>query len=153
MLALLETLKRAIAADPTLHGVEVAHEEQQDIAQRVAQNIARGSGMLVMVSIGDAANAEPDAPGPTFAELPVLVDITENVTLNRGQGRRTALQIACRLAWWLHAPNHYDPADTDRPPGELLDLAPVVTRIAKGQEGTVLNWQLRLVLSHTLPKS
>ena len=153
MLPLLETLKRAIAADPTLHGVEVAHEEEQDIAQKVSQNIARGSGVLIMVSIGEAANAEPDAPGPTFSELPVLIDITENTQLNRGQTRPTALQLASRLAWWLHSPNHLDPNATERPPAEVLELGATIAAIAKGQDGPILNWQLRLILSHTLPKS
>jgi hypothetical protein len=153
MIDLLTILKHGAEADPTLHGIVVAHEEEQDIAQKVQQNIAKGSGILIMISIGNAANTEPDAPGPSFSELPVLIDITENTLLNRGKNGLTALQIATRLAWWFHAPNHTNAAATDRPPESVRALAATVASIAKGQSGPILNWQLRLILSHTLQQS
>lgn len=118
----LEDIKRALESDEKLAGIPIAHSEERDVADQVSRNLAQGLGLLVLISPDTMSNDSPDAPGPLFDRASVIIEVTENPILNRANSNLTGWQIAERIAFYLHMPNHGLTGGLETPVQAVMDL-------------------------------
>lgn len=109
--SVLDTVQKAaqgiLKADSYFTRIEVITEQLGDISNQIQIALSK-LGICVLVVTPDTDFKFPDAPGPIMDPLKIIVEVTEQVLMNRGaQGTgRSASAVAERAAWQLHYPNH-----------------------------------------------
>jgi len=150
MRTFLDNAKAALEADDRLQGLAMAHEEEQTIADIVKKNLNMGSGMLILIRLESADVESFDAPGPIFDDMRLVIEVTEQPTLNRGKNNPTALDIACRIAFWMHSPNHGIQGGVN-PAVEAVEKMGLTCRgLRSAADRGLLIWQVRFETSYTL---
>lgn len=129
----LEKVVTHLAADARLSGVDILHEEQQDIESRVKKNMGPKLGSFILVKYGRMSSDSPDAPGGHLDSVALEVVCYESPVINRGQDRLTALQLAEVVAELLHWPNNPSEA-------RLLELQTTFTGFGTSNQGSLLVW-------------
>lgn len=140
----LEKIVRHLQSDDRLAGVDIVHEEQQDISDRVKKNLApKADGSMILVKFGRMTSDSPNAPGGHLDNVAVEIVCYESPVVNRGKNRLTALQLAEVCADVLHWPNN--PSEE-----RLQELQTVFTGLATTNAGSLLLWTALFDMNLTL---
>lgn len=146
----LDEIVRALESDDMLSDIVIGHSEQHDIGKKVQMNLARGTGLLVLVSPEIMTTDSPDSPGPHFDNANIIIEVTENPTLNRGENKPTGWDIACRIAFYLHVPNHGLADGLETPVQAVMDLGLVCISLSQRTDKNVVVNQLRFQGAYTI---
>ena len=96
-------IKAALVADSWLAGVEITAQDEGDIDNKI--DIALGNmGIHVLIMMGKAMCRKPNLPGPVLDQIVYVVEVAENVELNRGTGGtgKTCLEVIERVLVLIH---------------------------------------------------
>jgi hypothetical protein len=117
-----------LLSDPYFANISVLTENLQDITFQIEKAIQElGIVAIILTPTADIRNFA-DAPGPYLQSIDVLVEVAENVLLNRGQGGsgKTAQAMAERVLAILHG---YRPAMITE---SIYASSPTITVVPSG---------------------
>jgi len=129
----LELAVKRLQESDRFQGVDMAHEEDRKIADKIRVGLGQQLGSFVVVRFGTAASDSPDTPGPYLDSIELQAVCYESPLINRGKNRLTALQLAEAAARQLHWPN--DPNNQN-----LQALQTTFKRFSTGEMGAVIFW-------------
>jgi len=96
-------IKAALVADSWMSGVEVTAQDEGDLDNKITIALGR-LGIHVAVMMAKARCSKPNLPGPVLDQIVMVVEVAENVELNRGAGGtgKTCLAVIERCLVLVH---------------------------------------------------
>lgn len=117
--------KDIMVDDDYFTDIDVLTEDLHDIQNRIRVALSK-IGLCCIVYTPEADVKYPNAPGPMFEPMKLHVGINEFVLKNRGDAgtKIPASEVAERVAWLLHHPNHPTRDDATQLVCERIRLIP-----------------------------
>jgi hypothetical protein len=102
-----------IKSDEYFARIEPLYEQLGDLTNKIRVALNK-LGISVLVLTPSAVCQSTNAPGPILDPVTLVVQVVENVLLNQGASgtQLPAGDVAEKIAWLLHYPNHAGRGDT-----------------------------------------
>ena len=96
-------MRKHLLADPWFSNIPVITQNEGDIDTLIKQKISR-LGIACLIILEEATQEEPAQTGPYFDQVKYAVEVSEQVTINRGSSgtRKPMLDVCERVARRLH---------------------------------------------------